>query len=55
MLSPRRRRLLEQRVAELEAERDRLRDAFTRFGESLAATHEPARLDPLATTRLALA
>ena len=44
MLSLRRQRLLEARVAQLEAERDRLREAFTRFGESLAATHEPERL-----------
>lgn len=44
MLSLRRVRLLEQRLAELEIERAKLRDVFTRFGESLAATHEPTRL-----------
>jgi diguanylate cyclase (GGDEF)-like protein len=32
---------LEARVQELESERGRLRDAFTRFGEALAATHDP--------------
>ena len=31
---------LEARVAELEAERGRLRDAITRFGEALGATHD---------------
>jgi diguanylate cyclase (GGDEF)-like protein len=31
---------LEERLAELEAERGRLRDAITRFGEALAATHD---------------
>jgi diguanylate cyclase (GGDEF)-like protein len=31
---------LEARVAELESERARLRDAITRFGEALAATHD---------------
>jgi diguanylate cyclase (GGDEF)-like protein len=31
---------LESRLAELEAERARLRDAITRFGEALAATHD---------------
>jgi diguanylate cyclase (GGDEF)-like protein len=31
---------LEARSAELEAERGRLRDAITRFGEALAATHD---------------
>jgi len=31
---------LEARLAELEAERARLRDAITRFGEALAATHD---------------
>jgi diguanylate cyclase (GGDEF)-like protein len=35
---------LEARVAELEAERGRLRDAITRFGEALGATHDPAQL-----------
>ncbi len=31
---------LEARLAELESERGRLRDAITRFGEALAATHD---------------
>jgi diguanylate cyclase (GGDEF)-like protein len=31
---------LEARLAELDAERGRLRDAITRFGEALAATHD---------------
>jgi diguanylate cyclase (GGDEF)-like protein len=31
---------LQARLAELEAERGRLRDAITRFGEALAATHD---------------
>jgi diguanylate cyclase (GGDEF)-like protein len=31
---------LEARLAELEAERGRLRDAITRFGEALSATHD---------------
>jgi len=31
---------LEARLAELDAERTRLRDAITRFGEALAATHD---------------
>jgi diguanylate cyclase (GGDEF)-like protein len=31
---------LEERLAELDAERRRLRDAITRFGEALAATHD---------------
>lgn len=35
---------LEARVAELEAERSRLRDAITRFGEALAATHDVDQL-----------
>jgi diguanylate cyclase (GGDEF)-like protein len=35
---------LEARVAELEAERGRLRDAITRFGEALGATHDPEQL-----------
>jgi diguanylate cyclase (GGDEF)-like protein len=35
---------LEQRLQELEAERVRARDSFARFGEALAATHEPAQL-----------
>jgi diguanylate cyclase (GGDEF)-like protein len=35
---------LEARLAELEAERARLRDAFSLFGEALAATHDPSQL-----------
>jgi diguanylate cyclase (GGDEF)-like protein len=35
---------LEARLAELEAERGRLREAFSRFGEALAATHDPSQL-----------
>jgi diguanylate cyclase (GGDEF)-like protein len=35
---------LEQRLAELETERSRLRDATTRFGEALMATHDPDQL-----------
>jgi diguanylate cyclase (GGDEF)-like protein len=35
---------LELRLRELEAERVRARDSFTRFGEALAATHEPEAL-----------
>ena len=35
---------LETRLEELEAERARLRDAFSRFGEALAATHDPSQL-----------
>jgi diguanylate cyclase (GGDEF)-like protein len=35
---------LEQRLAELETERSRVRDATTRFGEAMVATHEPAQL-----------
>jgi diguanylate cyclase (GGDEF)-like protein len=35
---------LEQRVAELETERTRVRDATARFGETLTATHDPAQL-----------
>jgi diguanylate cyclase (GGDEF)-like protein len=35
---------LETRVAELEAERGRLRDAITRFGEALGATHDIEQL-----------
>jgi diguanylate cyclase (GGDEF)-like protein len=35
---------LETRLAELEAERARLREAFSRFGEALAATHDPSQL-----------
>jgi diguanylate cyclase (GGDEF)-like protein len=37
---------LEARVEELQAERARLREAFGRFGEALAATHEPDQLLP---------
>jgi diguanylate cyclase (GGDEF)-like protein len=35
---------LEGRLQELESERGRLRDAFTRFGDVLAATHDPDQL-----------
>ena len=35
---------LQARLAELEAERGRLRDAITRFGEALAATHDVEQL-----------
>jgi diguanylate cyclase (GGDEF)-like protein len=35
---------LESRLAELEAERERLRDGVTRFGAALAATHDPDQL-----------
>src|SRR5205085_2456773 len=35
---------LEARLEELEAERARLRDAFSLFGEALAATHDPSQL-----------
>ena len=35
---------LEQRLAELETERRRMRDATTRFGEALMATHDPGQL-----------
>ncbi|MDX6486658.1 MAG: hypothetical protein QOF43_1811 [Gaiellaceae bacterium] len=35
---------LQARLAELEAERGRLRDAVTRFGEALAATHDVGQL-----------
>jgi diguanylate cyclase (GGDEF)-like protein len=35
---------LEQRLAELETERTRVREATARFGEALAATHDPAQL-----------
>jgi diguanylate cyclase (GGDEF)-like protein len=44
VLTSRKVRQLKARVAELEAERERLRDAFTRFGESIAVTHDPERL-----------
>ena len=37
-------RLLEVRVRELEAERERLRDAIAGFGEALAATHDTEQL-----------
>src|SRR5213078_4512587 len=33
-----------QRLHELEAERTRLQDAITRFGEALGATHDPGHL-----------
>ncbi len=35
---------LEARLAELEAERTRAREALARFGEALAATHDPQQL-----------
>ena len=35
---------LEARLADLENERERLRDAITRFGEALSATHDPEQL-----------
>jgi diguanylate cyclase (GGDEF)-like protein len=35
---------LQARLDELEEERERLRDAFTRLGEALAATHDPEQL-----------
>ena len=35
---------LEARGAELEAERERVRDAITRFGDALAASHDPYAL-----------
>ena len=35
---------LELRLAELETERSRVRDATARFGEALGATHDPAQL-----------
>jgi diguanylate cyclase (GGDEF)-like protein len=35
---------LEARLSELDAERTRLRDATVRFGEALAATHDPEEL-----------
>jgi diguanylate cyclase (GGDEF)-like protein len=35
---------LELRLAELETERSRVREATTRFGEALGATHDPAQL-----------
>jgi diguanylate cyclase (GGDEF)-like protein len=35
---------LELRLAELETERSRVREATARFGEALAATHDPAQL-----------
>jgi len=46
---------LELRLAELETERSRVRDATARFGEALVATHDPARLAGLASGSLALA
>ena len=38
---------LEQRVRELDAERGRVRDTIARFGDALAATHEPYALLPV--------
>ncbi|MDX6475020.1 MAG: hypothetical protein QOH95_531, partial [Gaiellaceae bacterium] len=39
---------LEQRLAELETERSRVRDATARFGEALVATHDPSQLMQIA-------
>jgi diguanylate cyclase (GGDEF)-like protein len=38
---------LEQRLRELDAERGRVRDAIARFGDALAATHDPYALLPV--------
>ena len=38
---------LEQRLRELEAERGRVRDTIARFGDALAATHDPYALLPV--------
>ena len=38
---------LEERIEELAAERGRVRDAVARFGEALAATHDPYALLPV--------
>ena len=38
---------LEQRLRELDAERGRLREAIARFGDALAATHDPYALLPV--------
>jgi diguanylate cyclase (GGDEF)-like protein len=38
---------LEQRMRELDAERARVRDAIARFGDALAATHDPYTLLPV--------
>ena len=38
---------LEQRLRELDAERGRVRDTIARFGDALAATHEPYALLPV--------
>ena len=35
---------LQERLEELESERDRVRNALARFGEALAATHDPRQL-----------
>jgi diguanylate cyclase (GGDEF)-like protein len=35
---------LDARLAELDSERGRLREAFTRFGDALSATHDPGQL-----------
>jgi diguanylate cyclase (GGDEF)-like protein len=41
---------LEQRLRELDAERGRVRDAIARFGDALAATHDPYTLLPVIVT-----
>ena len=38
---------LEARLRELDAERGRVRDTIARFGDALAATHEPYALLPV--------
>ena len=38
---------LEQRLSELEAERERVQEAVSRFGEALAATHDVRQLVPV--------
>ncbi|HSK16047.1 MAG TPA: diguanylate cyclase [Gaiellaceae bacterium] len=38
---------LETRIAELDAERGRVRDTITSFGQALAATHDPLALMPV--------
>jgi diguanylate cyclase (GGDEF)-like protein len=35
---------LQERLAELESERERLREVFARFGDALSATHDPDQL-----------
>jgi diguanylate cyclase (GGDEF)-like protein len=41
---------LEQRLRELDAERGRVRDTIARFGDALAATHDPYALLPVIVT-----